>query len=144
MVRPPLCCSGRALVYVGWIEREWRQWAAAVGCSAAGSAAGASWPCCRRRVAGAASFSQRLIVARVRRMLCVRICPGCTQALTAKMAEIKNQDMEEEVAQALIQLCVDTMLKVRAPACPAIWHAQQPQRTLLLGSASRKPHADAC
>ena len=42
-------------------------------------------------------------------MLC-----GCVQALTAKMAEIKNQDMEEEVAQALIQLCVDTMLKVRA------------------------------
>ena len=47
-------------------------------------------------------------------MVCVRICPGCTQALTAKMAEIKNQDMEEEVAQALIQLCVDTMLKVRS------------------------------
>ena len=34
-------------------------------------------------------------------------------ALTPKMAEIKNQDMEEEVAQALIQLCCDTMLKVR-------------------------------
>ena len=44
---------------------------------------------------------------------CVHANPGCAQALTAKMAEIKNQDMEEEVAQALIQLCVDTMLKVR-------------------------------
>ena len=32
------------------------------------------------------------------------------------MAEIKNQDMEEEVAQALIQLCCDTMLKVRLRA----------------------------
>ena len=33
-------------------------------------------------------------------------------ALTVKMAEIKNQDMEEEVANTLIQLCCDTMLKV--------------------------------
>jgi hypothetical protein len=30
-----------------------------------------------------------------------------------KMAEIKNQDMEEEIATALIELCCETMIKVR-------------------------------
>lgn len=35
-------------------------------------------------------------------------------ALTPKMAEIKNQDMEEEIATALIQLCCETMIKVRS------------------------------
>ncbi len=37
------------------------------------------------------------------------------------MAEIKNQDMEEEVAQALIQLCVDTMLKVRTHTVRSVY-----------------------
>jgi hypothetical protein len=37
-------------------------------------------------------------------------------ALTVKMAEIKNQDMEEEIATALIELCCETMIKVRVYA----------------------------
>eukprot|EP01051_Picozoa_sp_SAG22_P025117 SAG22_NODE_7288_length_754_cov_3.328244_1_plen_142_part_10 len=39
--------------------------------------------------------------------------------LTVKSAEVKNADMEEEVAQDLIQLCIDTMTKVPKEALMA-------------------------
>jgi dynein light chain LC8-type len=39
--------------------------------------------------------------------------------LTVKSAEIKNADIEEEVAQDLIQLCIDTMTKVPKEALMA-------------------------